>query len=353
MSTRQAVKRKPIVLDTFVPTELPTNAIESHNKQENIKLRMPSSQTIPINNLKKVPELKPNLMNHVKNSSNSLDVTSLEVHGIPQQSSRKATISSIDDEFHDTSSLESPKRQGFMNTIKAKGRVRELNRKMSIYDPKNETKSYRHEVASALLEKKTDSDEYFRMRDELQKKENELRRLREKISILENGNAVKNETNYKVACSILKELIKVQTGQIPMEESDLINDFLSSIPNHSRDHCENNLDTEAEYKQIIKELFFVLRQAIQKNLLLNDHLNQLGLGLPNTIIQKNALSQLVAKYENLFNSEEDEPTIELPIENIEESIKKQLESIECEKWDREATNREIISEYTVISIHVE
>eukprot|EP00835_Amoeboradix_gromovi_P001124 NODE_45_length_27728_cov_0.328387.p6 type:complete len:360 gc:universal NODE_45_length_27728_cov_0.328387:16060-14981(-) len=352
MSKRQTVKRKPIDIQVAMENpKIKTNAVfiekDAAEPRSSLQSQKKISKVI-IN--KNDSEAAPNQYLDVTDiRNNSLNI------GIPSQTSfrhsmRAATKSSVDE---DSESQKSLKRNSTF--VRHRNHVlKDFGKKISKDSiDRCESKSNLFYMASAIKEKKIESDEIYKLRDELRFKDNEIERLKQELKNGSNKANVQKCTieDYKTAILMSQEILQYSSSDENIQDFEIISRVKSLFEESKEDTFLEVI--AGEYKSKLEDLYNMLKVVIQKNLVLNEQLRELGLHKPTTLIEETEFSKFVTLYEILKPKEASPKSEAIPkIKDIESKLKEQVSAIECSKWEREYYGKDIESGYLVFPINL-
>ena len=332
MSKRESVKRKPILLED-----------SKQDLKEDIHVNI-------------IPVMVLNQQGLV-NSTNSEIPSRIDIGTVKKpidqislaestKLSRKPTISSLDE---DSVSIESKK---FNIGIKTPKRHRNLLKDYKRQSTVELVKHSRLNIVRAVNEKKIDSDEIWKLKQELIYKTNELEKLKSDTKFIDSTEfcALKD---YKKSILILNEMRKYNEN--PLEKHQEIDQIVSYFQNES-DSTINTLLAE-EFNAKLDKVYLILKKVIYKNLVLNKQLQEVGLCIPNVLIDKIDLKSFMEIHEQLLltvnqSSPESLETSQVDINDLESKLQDQISQLSIDKWEREGTKREIETHFHVFLIYL-
>ena len=352
MSKRQPVKRKVPVVEPHIIGPVTPKKIEKNSDSvflEITPISEPESTKIVETQKKKSESLNISETSEaVYDYSPAISKSALP----PPEYLRKATKSSIDDE-----SIVSARKPSIMGSIKSsRATLREYGtRRRNPTFERNGTLSRLH-LERVTFERKIETDEVSKLKEQLKNKDNEIERLKNELQALNAGKPVKKCTadDYKIAFLMNQELLKYSREPTKLEEFELLNQLNHLFIESKKDDFPEML-AEA-YNKTISSLYSTFKTTIYKNLLLNAQLKELGLCLPDTLIEETEFKEFVELFETLKLDEgrRIKPSGILPnTKDIEMKLKEQIATIDCQKWEREAVAKDIETAYHVFNTYLE
>ena len=363
MSSRH-VKRKPI---PFKQESLDSIQYINAISEPQVHLFKPISQVLTNHEPKYISDSKQDLNRKESNTSSSV-IEAAEYKSGPMQSTvntlsrmRKSTFhSNNEDENSSSTFILKPNILQKSNSIfRMKSSNKEIRkRQLTIERKQEEHLGHQIQLMNIINIKKEETDRVYQLQKQLKEKDNEIIRLKAALQEATNPTTSISEKctklDYKLAILISNEFIKYSNKEVKeLKEFELLNKLYKLCKNEDDEIDKIKEMVNVEYKTALNDLYSMLKLTIQKNLVLNDQLLELGLSLPNTLIQESDFERFNELYNKLTLKKTSTvacPTTVPTTKELESRQKLQIENIHIKKWEREAIAKDIESGYHVCQL---